>query len=108
MWTVALIAFAAFRIIFLLATQSIDPAMVVFSPTLGPPTLVFRFAPTNASVTGSHLLANGAPVANGKVLSEVVAAFEVPNEGASSLYGYDYNGQPVESTEIMQRVVAYA
>jgi hypothetical protein len=82
--------------------------MVVFSPTLGPGTLIYRFAPTNASVTGRHLLADGAPVANGKVLSEVVAAFRAPNEGASSVYGYDYNGQPVESREVIQQLMTFA
>ena len=51
--------------------------------------------------------AEGAPVANGKVLlSEIVAAFHVPNDGASSLYGYDYNGQPVESREVIIGPVA--
>jgi hypothetical protein len=47
-------------------------------------------------------------VANGKVLSEIVGAFHVPNAGASSLYGYDYNGQPVESREVIARLVTFA
>jgi hypothetical protein len=47
-------------------------------------------------------------VANGKVLSEVVAAFHVPNDGASSLCGYDYNGQPIESREVTARLVTFA
>jgi hypothetical protein len=88
--------------------QRTECVMIVYSPTLGPGTLVYRFAPTNASVTGRYLLAQGAPVANGKVLSEIVAAFHVPNEGASSLYGYDYNGQPVDSREVIARLVTFA
>jgi hypothetical protein len=82
--------------------------MIVNSSTLGPGTLLYRFKPAVASVSGRHLMSHGAPVAGRKVLSDVVAVFHVPNDGAASIHGYDYKGTPVERTRVTQRMLAYA
>ena len=82
--------------------------MVINSPTLGPGTLLYRFKPVVACVTGRHLMSHGAPVVPGKILSDVIAVFDVPNDGAMSISGYDFKGTPVERTRVTQRTLTYA
>jgi hypothetical protein len=82
--------------------------MVINSPTLGPGTLLYRFRPAVAAASGRYLTSHGAPVVPGKVLSDVLAVFDVPSDRATSIFGYDYKGTPVESTEVTQRTLAYA
>ena len=81
--------------------------MIVFSPTLGSGTLVHSFKPIQAALSGPDLTTEGAPVSNGKVLSEVVASFRAPNTGAAGSYGYDYTGNHAELTTVTVRTMAY-
>lgn len=82
--------------------------MNIYSPTLGPGTLIYRFKPADASLAGDHLLTHGAPVANGKVLSDALVVFDAPNAGAASVAGYDYTGSRAELAKVTQRILAYA
>jgi hypothetical protein len=82
--------------------------MVINSPTLGPGTLLYRFKPAVATVAGRQVMSHGAPVVPGKVLSDVLAVFDVPNDGAMSVSGYDFKGARVERAQVTQRTLAYA
>jgi len=53
-------------------------------------------------------MSHGAPVVPGKILSDVIAVFDVPNDGAMSISGYDFKGTPVERTRVTQRTLTYA